>query len=281
MGIVQMSGCAPMVDAFERGQRVATPNENPGTVIVTLATGNPGRAYELLYDYVAENGGRFVATSDDEAFHALRIAARYDGLSVEPATAAAFAGLFKLVHQGHIKPDDVVVLNCSGHTMPVEKKILGDQWSKLVDLSDQFTRPVLPEDGLLAVVDQMEEDIKRVVIIEDTADAARLLMRLLKSRRNCDVQIAENGVEGMKLIRRLHPDLVITDLMMPEMDGFEVINRMKSERELSQIPVVVITAKELTVKERKELEGMVDLLLPKGSALDDEFVENLVNKLDH
>src|SRR5690606_16444274 len=56
MGLVQSSGCAPMVEAFQRGQRIATPIENPQTIIATLATGNPGRAYEMLYDYVADYG---------------------------------------------------------------------------------------------------------------------------------------------------------------------------------------------------------------------------------
>ncbi len=59
MGMVQSTGCAPMVQAFERNQRIATPVENPETIIATLATGNPGRAYELLYDYVADYGGAF------------------------------------------------------------------------------------------------------------------------------------------------------------------------------------------------------------------------------
>jgi len=279
MGVVQAAGCAPMVEAFERGQRVATPIENPMTIITTLATGNPGRAYELLYDYVQEFGGRFVSASDDEAFNAIRIAARYDGISVEPATGITFAGLFKLVHRGHIKPDDVVVLNCSGHTLPVEKEILGDHWQQLVDLTDKFNAPVLPEDGLLAAVNQMSQ-LKRVVIIEDTPEAARLIMRLLKSRSNCDVQIASNGREGIEMIIRHKPDLVITDLMMPEIDGFTVIEYVRSNPQTSQIPIVVVTAKELTVKERARLEGMVDMLLPKGSALDDEFVESLVEKLD-
>jgi threonine synthase len=279
MGVVQAAGCAPMVEAFERGQRVATPIEHPMTIITTLATGNPGRAYELLYDYVQQYGGRFVSASDDEAFNAIRIAARYDGISVEPAAGVTFAGLFKLVHRGHIKPDDVVVVNCSGHTIPVEREVLGDHWQRLVDLTDKFSAPVLPEDGLLAAVDQME-NLKRVVIIEDTPDAARLMMRLLKSRRNCEVLIANNGLEGIELVRRSKPDLVITDLMMPEVDGFTVIDHIRTNPQTATIPIVVVTAKELTVKERQRLEGMVDMLLQKGSAIDEEFVESLVNKLD-
>jgi threonine synthase len=54
-----VGGCAPMVEAYKRGQRIATPIDNPQTIIATLATGNPGRAYEMLYDYVADYGGAF------------------------------------------------------------------------------------------------------------------------------------------------------------------------------------------------------------------------------
>ncbi|NJN36038.1 MAG: pyridoxal-phosphate dependent enzyme [Nitrospiraceae bacterium] len=127
-GMIQSTGCAPMVQAYERGQRVATPVENPQTVIATLATGNPGRAYELLYDYVQDYGGSFVSATDEEAFNAIRLLARYEGLSVEPATGVTFAGLIKMVQMGLIDPDEVVVVNCSGHTMPVEKRILGNEW---------------------------------------------------------------------------------------------------------------------------------------------------------
>src|SRR5690606_7257529 len=94
-GMIQSSGCAPMVAAFERGQRVATPIETSDSVIVTLATGNPGRAYEILYDYVQENGGHFEAATDEEAFNAIRLLARLDGISVEPATGVTFAGLIR------------------------------------------------------------------------------------------------------------------------------------------------------------------------------------------
>jgi threonine synthase len=280
LGIVQSSGCAPMVEAFERGQRVATPVENPQTIITTLATGNPGRAYELLYDYVDAFGGRFVSASDEEAFQAIRILARADGLSVEPATGVTFAGLFKLVEQGHITPDQVVVVNCSGHTITVEKQILGDQWQRLVDLSDKYQTPVLPEEGLLSAVEQMDARMKRVLIIEDSEDAARLVMRIIKAAiADCEVQLAANGAEGLEKAFEWQPDMVITDLMMPGVDGFAVIDRLRSNKATSHIPIVVVTAKELTVKERSKLDGMVDMLLQKGSALDDAFMENLVKKL--
>lgn len=280
LGLIQASGCAPMVDAFKRGQRIATPNDNPQTIITTLATGNPGRAYELLYDYVHDYGGHFVDASDEETFSAMRILARNDGISVEPAVGTTFAGLFKLVQRGIIKPDDVVVVNCSGHTLPVETTILGEQWQRSFDLSQKTRQPVMPEEGLLAALQQMDASVRRVVIIEDHGDAARLIKRVLEANGQYDIRIALDGAAGLDLVRELRPDMVITDLMMPGVDGFDVINALKADPELSAIPIVVVTAKELTAKERALLESQVDMLLQKGSALDDTVIDNLVHKLD-
>jgi threonine synthase len=278
-GMIQSEGCAPMVEAFQRQQRVATPVESSDTIIVTLATGDPGRAYEILYDYVQENGGHFTAASDQEAFDAIRVLARHDGISVEPATGVTFAGLFKMVREGIIKPDDVVVVNCSGHTLPVEKTILGDQWQKLVDLAAQ-EGPALPsEEGLVSALDKVDKHEKQIIVIEDNEAAARLMSRILEARNDCEVHLAHNGAAGLDLIRRIRPDLVITDLMMPDVDGFEVINMMKADETLHDIPIVVVTAKELNVRERDQLNDQVEMLLQKGSFIDDEFIESLIDRL--
>ncbi len=280
MGMIQSTGCAPMVQAYERNQRIATPIENPETIIATLATGNPGRAYELLYDYVADYGGYFTSATDEEAFNAIRILARNDGISVEPATGVTFAGLFKMVREGVIKPDDVVVVNCSGHTLPVETMILGEHWQRSVDLSQRTHTPVPSTEGLVAALEQMEARVRNIVVIEDNKDAARLIKRLLQARGAFEVNVANDGAQGLELVRQMRPDLVITDLMMPDVDGFAVIDTMKADPELQHIPIVVITAKELTAKERARLNNQVDMLLKKGSSIDDDVIENLVHKLD-
>jgi threonine synthase len=280
MGLIQSSGCAPMVEAFKRKQRVATPIEESTTIIATLATGSPGRAYEILYDYVNDYGGHFISASDEEAFQAIRILAQQDGISVEPATGVTFAGLFKMVREGIIKPDDVVVVNVSGHTLPVETRILGEKWQKLVDLSETPTTPKVPEASLLSAVSNMPGKLKRVVVIEDNQAAARLMSRLLEGRENCEVYLAHNGVAGLNIVREIQPDLVITDLMMPDVDGFTVINTMKSEQELADIPIVVVSAKELTIQEKQFLDNNIDMLLQKGSVIDDTFVEQIISKLN-
>lgn len=121
---IQSSGCAPMALAFERGDRIATPIEQPQTAIATLATGNPGFAYSWLYDLMQKHGGTMEQATDQEAYIMTKLLATTEGISVEPATAVAFAGLMKLAQKGKIKRHEIVVINCSGHTYPVEEQIL-------------------------------------------------------------------------------------------------------------------------------------------------------------
>lgn len=279
-GMIQSTGCAPMVEAFVRGQSVATPIEDSQTVIVTLATGNPGRAYEILFEYVQNYGGHFISATDEEAFNAIRVLARLDGISVEPATGVTFAGLIKMVRRGIIQPDDVVVVNCSGHTMPVEKLILGEQWQKVLDLSGASRSAPVPENELKDVVSSMEGPLRRVVVIEDNEAAARLMSRILERRKNSEVYLAQDGAKGIDIIRKIQPDLVITDLMMPDVDGFEVIKTMRADEKLKHIPIVVVSAKDLNVRERNFLRDNADMVLQKGSFINDEFMQKLLEKLN-
>jgi two-component system response regulator VicR len=88
----------------------------------------------------------------------------------------------------------------------------------------------------------MVDDPKRVVCIEDEPEMIDLV-RLILGRKGFMVIGANGGVEGLETVRRERPDLVLLDLMMPDMDGWEVYQQMKAEPDLKGIPVVVVTAK--------------------------------------
>lgn len=280
IGIIQSTGCAPMVDAYNNGWPVAVPVENPNTIIATLSTGNPGRSYQLLWEIMQESGGAAETASDEEAFEATRILARNEGLSVEPATAVAFAGLVKLVRRGLIKSDEVVVFNVSGHTFPVEKAILGHQRMKEIDLSHASTTPSVPASHLLSVLEEVRTSIRRVLVVEDNEDSARLLTRILQGNADYEVRVAHNGLEGLQMALELKPDLIVSDLMMPTMDGFQLIERLKAEKSLRDVPIIVLTAKELTPPERSRLAGRIDSLLQKGSFLNEELLQQIIETLN-
>ncbi len=88
----------------------------------------------------------------------------------------------------------------------------------------------------------MAENKKRVVCVEDEPEIIDLI-RLILGRKGFDLTGATGGLEGLEAIRRIKPDLVLLDLMMPDMDGWEVYQQMKADPDLKHIPVIVVTAK--------------------------------------
>jgi DNA-binding response OmpR family regulator len=88
----------------------------------------------------------------------------------------------------------------------------------------------------------MTVEKKLVVCIEDEPEMIDLVKLILR-RADFEFVGAVGGREGLDAVRRLKPDLVLLDLMMPDVDGWEVYRQMKADDELSEIPVIVITAK--------------------------------------
>lgn len=84
--------------------------------------------------------------------------------------------------------------------------------------------------------------LKKVLCIEDEPEMIDLI-RLILGRKGFDVQGVYGGIEGIKKVREIKPDLVLLDLMMPDMDGWEVYQQMKAEPEMRNIPVIIVTAK--------------------------------------
>jgi threonine synthase len=276
MAPIQAEGCAPMVESWKKGLAKAEPVLSPKTRIETLATGDPGRTYTMLRQQVNETHGVFESVSDEDAFRAMHVLAKLEGISAEPAAAVAFAGLFKLVRAGIIKSTDTVVVNCTGHTVPAEQFLFGEGWTRDVDLRDGETPAPMPQEGLLSALNNVTPNrFSRVVIVDDTSEARRLIRRILQSQGDFEIFEATSGRQALELIPRERPDLVILDLMMPEVDGFAVLDALRSTPETANIPVIVATAKELTVDEKSRLQGQIQSLMLKGDFLNDEFLDEV------
>jgi adenylate cyclase len=139
----------------------------------------------------------------------------------------------------------------------------------VVTLSNEIDR--INESGAFAVVqrpftpDQLAEAVKeaeiesqtqRILIIDDQADSARLLKEVLDENGHYRIFEARSGSQGMSMIARMRPDLIILDLRMPEMDGFAVLEELQSNPETANIPVMVVTADTLNADEQGHLEGV-------------------------
>ncbi|MGB0388063.1 MAG: pyridoxal-phosphate dependent enzyme [Ardenticatenaceae bacterium] len=277
---VQAAGCAPMVHAWEQDSPRPIVVHEPRTRITTVATGAPGIAYEILYRAAKKYGGTFIGISDEEAFRTMHIMAKMDGISMEPAAALACAAAIKMVREGAITPDQTIVICCSGHTFPVEKHLLDEKWTHDIDLSDETeSNQSAPSEGLLASLEGLGRDVGRIAIVEDDPSASLLLRRILQAQGNYEILEATDGLAGLQLIRRERPDLILLDLMMPNMDGYTVIEELKKDPDLHEIPVIVITAAHLNPSEKARLKGQTRSLLRKGTFVHSDLLADIEGAL--
>ena len=87
----------------------------------------------------------------------------------------------------------------------------------------------------------MSETKRKVLVVEDNADEANLIKMILEPE-GYEVTLASNGNEGLEKVESASPDLIILDVMMPELDGFATCSKLKASPEHSGIPVILLTA---------------------------------------
>jgi signal transduction histidine kinase/DNA-binding response OmpR family regulator len=118
-----------------------------------------------------------------------------------------------------------------------------------------------------------------VLVVEDDAPTREVIRRSLE-KDGWQVSEAENGRRGLQSLARAQPDLILLDLMMPEMDGFEFVAELRKSESGRKIPVVVVTAKEITEEDRRRLNGQVRRVLHKGSFSREELTAELRRALE-
>jgi CheY-like chemotaxis protein len=115
----------------------------------------------------------------------------------------------------------------------------------------------------------------RTALIVDDDPAAREVVRDLLEKDGWEVAEAENGRVGLERVARHQPDLIILDLMMPEMDGFEFAGELRRNQAWRSIPILVVTARDVTEQERQALNGFILGVLQKGSYSRDELLQEV------
>ena len=277
LAVIQAEGCAPMVNAFKAGRDTAEA-VIPDTHIIVLSTGDPGKSYTYLWNLVQQFGGVMEAVSDADTFEAMRSLAKTEGMAVEPAAAVAFAGLEKLIRSGIIRAEETVVVNCTGHTFPVEKHVLGEQYAVDVHLSE--SQAPAPREGLQSALENLDEKTTTILMIDDNEDDALLIRRLLETRKSYRLFLAKDGWEGLAQARQKRPDLIVTDLMMPGIDGFGLVEELRLDPRTRDIPIVVVSAKDITPEERKRLNGHIEAVYQKGSLQPRKFVDQVIQVIE-
>ncbi len=141
--------------------------------------------------------------------------------------------------------------------------------------ADFLSKPI-DRKRLLEVVGRLGREGEAVALVVDDEEDARRLLRQQLANAGWTVCEATNGREALERLDEATPDVVLLDLMMPEMDGFEFLDILRQDPARRALPVVVVTAKELTADERRFLESRAASVLQKGSYRRDELTAEVM-----
>ena len=139
--------------------------------------------------------------------------------------------------------------------------------------------PGVPLDGLGSALERLDEQVTTIVIIDDNPMDSRLIRRLLQARKAYRIFEANNPIEGLKIIKERLPDLIVSDLTMPEMDGFALLEELKKDPATAKIPVIVVSAKDLTLEDEQRLAGRTSSIWLKGAFSTKDLVQHVVDTL--
>ena len=112
------------------------------------------------------------------------------------------------------------------------------------------------------------------LVIDDEEPAREMLARIL-GKEGWNVIQAEDGLAAMERMEKRRPDLILLDLMMPKMNGFEFVAELHKHDEWQSIPVVVITARDVTIEDRVRLDGYVEKVLLKRALSEDALLDEI------
>ena len=119
-----------------------------------------------------------------------------------------------------------------------------------------------------------EQGGPRVLVVDDEVDSLHLVSEILRSERYTPIE-AVSGKEALELLSKAGADALVLDLLMPEMDGFEVLRQIRNHPALQKIPVFVLTAKDLTPADLAVLDNQVEALFTKGGPWRDELLSRI------
>ena len=141
--------------------------------------------------------------------------------------------------------------------------------------SDYLTKPI-DRDRLGAILNKYrgKRHPCRLLLVEDDAPTREMMRRMLEKEQWTVIE-AENGQVALEQMANQQPELILLDLMMPQMDGFTFVNVLQQNEAWRSIPVVILTAKEITAEDRQQLNGYVENILQKGAYTREELLSQV------
>lgn len=164
--------------------------------------------------------------------------------------------------------------NAATHDIPVIVCSILEEDEKGFSLgaSDYLIKPILEEDLLKALARlNGNGDIHDVLVIDDDEKDLRLIEKILKQGAYNPI-LAQGGTRGWEMLSKQTPHAVILDLFMPDMDGFTILENLRTNSKLNDIPVVVVSGVDLTAEQQSQLANFGQSLLQKGSLNENELL---------
>jgi signal transduction histidine kinase/DNA-binding response OmpR family regulator len=138
-----------------------------------------------------------------------------------------------------------------------------------------FLRKPVERAALMGFLERANSPVhKCVLVVDDDPDALDLAVAMIEDS-GYEITTAVNGREALEAISRQRPDAIILDLMLPEMDGFEVVHRMSLNADWRNIPVILLTARDLSHEERRALDISTARIIQKGHFSRDELLAEI------
>lgn len=230
--------------------------------------------HDLLTRILSREGFNVVAahTGDEGLQLARDIKPNIIVLDVMMPTLDGWAVLSKLKEDEELNEIPVVMLSM------VDNQSLGFA----LGATDYLTKPV-DRDKLINVLRQYHlrkapQGPVKLLVIEDD-EATREILERTAEKEGWEVQTAENGRVGLNRLAQQIPDLILLDIMMPEMDGMQFVSEMRRNEAWQRIPIIVVTAKSLTEKDRNLLRGQVERIVQKAEYTPKNLVSEIRNIL--
>ena len=245
----------------------ATTAGGDGTVGTVLVIDDDPAVRNIMSRTLAKDGFRVLEAADGEAGIALARSERPDVITLD----VLMPGMDGWTVLGHLKEDPDL------NEIPVVMLTIVDDRNMgyALGAAEYLSKPI-DRDRLLQILRRYgsESQPRPVLVVEDDAATRAVLTRTLE-REGWTVIEAKNGREGLDRAAETLPSLVLLDLMMPEMDGFEFLEAFRGDAHRRSIPVVVITAKELSDDDRRRLNGGVAHIVEKGGQNQDAFIDDV------
>jgi CheY-like chemotaxis protein len=159
----------------------------------------------------------------------------------------------------------------------VDKKALGFRLGAAAYLLKPLD-PVVVLEALRRVIGEKGHPPKHVLVVDDDPTVAEMLAQILAAPEFA-LESAADGEEGLRVISARRPDIILLDLMMPKLDGFGVIERLRADPATRDIPIIVISAKDLTEPESRKLRESVAFVMKKQGFDGQKLMEELNSAL--